>query len=165
MPSNELEPLEARRLFAISIVDDTLVVEGTGSTDTVTLSLDPADANSVRVNLNSDTPQSFNFLDIQGGILINVGASNDTVSVDESLGLVLAQTTVVGGDGDDVILMGSGSDRISGGIGNDVISSGPGRDFVYGADGDDVIDTGGNSDYVQGNAGTDTITGAGGNDR
>src|SRR6476620_6110239 len=108
-----VEQLEFRYLRAVSFSNGVVTVEGTGGADTVTLSIDPNDANSVLIKLNSDTPQSFSMDDITGGILINVGSGDDRVTVDESNGVVPVQTTVSAGDGHDTITMGAGSARVT----------------------------------------------------
>src|SRR5689334_6902533 len=94
-----VEQLEFRYLRAVSFSNGVVTVEGTGGADTVSLSIDPNDANSVLVKLNSDTPQSFPIDDVTGGILINAGSGDDVVTVDESNGIVPVQTTVSAGDG------------------------------------------------------------------
>ena len=57
--------------------------------------------------------------------------------------------------GDDVILMGGGTDEGSGGEGDDLISGGEGDDTLYGDEGDDVL---------VGDTGDDTMKGGAGND-
>src|SRR5438874_13339854 len=64
-----VEQLEFRYLRAVSFSNGVVTVDGTGGADVVTLSIDPNDANSVLITLNSDTPQSFNIDHVTGRIL------------------------------------------------------------------------------------------------
>ncbi len=86
----------------------------------------------------------------------------------------LANNTIFGFDGNDVIDGAAGDDHINGGYGNDILSGGSGIDEVDGGAGNDIIsggddnDTliaGSGNDFVDGGAGTDTYRpGASGGD-
>lgn len=71
---------------------------------------------------------------------------------------------VFGGNNDDVITTGDGSDSIYGRNGSDVINAGEGNNFVDGGDGDDSITTGSGADRVRTGNGDDTVSTGGGND-
>lgn len=64
-------------------------------------------------------------------------------------------TTIVGGQGDDVVIALGGNDRLLGGEGND---------NLYGGEGDDVLIGAGGNDKLWGGGGTDTLEGGKGND-
>jgi hypothetical protein len=73
---------------------------------------------------------------------------------------------VEGGDGSDILTMGSGHDIVTGGLGNDKIDlSAGGSDRLHGLGGDDTIVGGEHSESLYGGAGNDTLTGSGGADR
>jgi Ca2+-binding RTX toxin-like protein len=76
-----------------------------------------------------------------------------------------ALTTLVGGDGDDVLLGGDGNDlldggagddRLLGGAGNDQLLGRAGADRLLGGAGDDTLTGGGGADFLSGGAGNDT---------
>jgi Ca2+-binding RTX toxin-like protein len=115
-------------------------------------------------------------------IVIDAGAGNDRIVFEPSGGPILADASVMGGDGDDYLDMrgldghatihgGSGNDTILGGdgageviygdAGADSITGGPGPDTIFGGTGDDTIDGGGGNDIILGGDGTvDTSHGA-----
>src|SRR5262249_51282760 len=95
---------------------------------------------------------------IQGGqptvtntrqIVINGGAGNDSLSLDETNG-ALPAASISGGDGNDVLTGGSGADFIDGGTGTDRVLLGAGDDTFQWNPGD-------GSDTVEGQGGSDTM--------
>ncbi len=85
----------------------------------------------------------------------------------------IEQCTIVGTDGNDVLLGTrradvicglAGNDVIYGLRGNDVIVSGPGNDIVFAGDGDDVVHTGHGDDTADGQNGDDQVLGGAGAD-
>lgn len=66
---------------------------------------------------------------------------------------------IVGGHGDDVITVGTGSATIDGGDGDDTITGGTAADVIDGGDGHDVIDGGAGSDTIDAGDGHDVVTG------
>ena len=101
------------------------------------------------------------------GDTILAGDGNDTVTVGSG------GTSVDGGDGNDSITAGDGDDTIEGGDGhdlimagggNDSVRAGDGHDTVSGEDGDDTINAGDGNDLINGNAGMDLIDGGFGDD-
>ena len=73
--------------------------------------------------------------------------------------------TVVGDDGNNVLLGSPGSDVIVGRGGADLIDGRGGNDFICGGDGNDALRGGAGNDGVEGGAGNDTLEGGPGDDR
>jgi poly-gamma-glutamate capsule biosynthesis protein CapA/YwtB (metallophosphatase superfamily) len=71
---------------------------------------------------------------------------------------------VVGTPGDDVIVTRGGDDAVWAGGGNDLICLGDGDDFANGGDGDDHIRAGDGDDLVLGGGGADTVWSGNGDD-
>jgi len=71
---------------------------------------------------------------------------------------------LIGTDGDDVIVARGGDDSVWAGDGDDLVCLGEGDDFVNGGDGDDHIRAGDGDDFVMGHGGADTLWGGDGND-
>jgi hypothetical protein len=65
-------------------------------------------------------------------------------------------TTIVGGQGNDVIIALAGSDQLLGGEGNDNLYGGEGDDVLVGAGGNDKLWGGGGVDRIEGGKGNDT---------
>jgi Ca2+-binding RTX toxin-like protein len=75
--------------------------------------------------------------------------------------------TILCGDGDDIVLIGTGvvGSYVDGGLGNDKIVGGDGPDTVLGAAGKDQIYGGGGNDRINGAGGNDKVLGEAGADR
>ncbi len=71
---------------------------------------------------------------------------------------------ICAGGGDDIVDALGGNDIILAGAGNDVVDAGDGDDDVSGGRGADTIDGGNGNDTLRGNRGADTIRGRGGDD-
>lgn len=71
---------------------------------------------------------------------------------------------VVGGNGDDVLMLLDGDNWADGADGNDNLFSGSGADELYGGSGNDVLDSGDGTDLLDGGAGDDILAGKNGND-
>lgn len=83
------------------------------------------------------------------------------------------ETSIDGGDGDDVIFGGGGDDDIrggagddfaTGGVGNDLLDGGAGADELRGNAGDDTVRGGDGDDAIYGGGGADMLFGEGGDD-
>jgi Ca2+-binding RTX toxin-like protein len=74
-------------------------------------------------------------------------------------------STLLGGDGDDVLTGGGLRDFMMGFDGNDRISGGGGPDSLYGDAGRDRLDGGPGRDLIDGERGTDRVLGGPGRDR
>lgn len=106
------------------------------------------------------------------GNVTTVGTEADEVIVgrDQTGGV---REVLSGGDGNDVILAGSGVDTLNGDAGNDLLcgggdsdslDGGAGNDALYGGEGADSLSGGAGDDVLYGEGGNDALTGAAGND-
>jgi Ca2+-binding RTX toxin-like protein len=72
---------------------------------------------------------------------------------------------LIGGDGNDTLVSGSGEDYLEGDGGNDRLADGGGpRGRLVGGDGDDILRGGGGPDCLKGDAGVDRLIGGAGRD-
>jgi Ca2+-binding RTX toxin-like protein len=147
----------ASSLFTIqasfaTLTGGSLLVQGTGGNDVITLQTD-GDGN-LTATLNGVTSQSFPLTSINS-IDVEAGAGNDYVS----LGAGVPGSSVQGGPGDDTILGGAGNDTLGGGQGNDSVNGGPGDDSIKGGQGDDLLCGGKGNDTIFGSLGNDTLRG------
>jgi hypothetical protein len=92
-------------------------------------------------------------------VRIDVGEAQDEATINLAIAAL-----VVGGNGADRIVTGTGADTVNGGEGNDDIRTGDGGDEVVGGGGNDTIASGEGNDVVQGGLGSDTIDAGGGDD-
>ena len=90
---------------------------------------------------------------------IRAGAGNDVVDLTSQRFAFAGGVTVCGGDGDDVIWVNSGNNRLFGDAGNDRIIGGADDDIIVGGAGNDVMHGGGGSDIFTfgANWGVDTV--------
>ncbi|HYD32168.1 MAG TPA: M10 family metallopeptidase C-terminal domain-containing protein [Azospirillaceae bacterium] len=72
--------------------------------------------------------------------------------------------TILGNQGDDILMGAARADRISGGIGDDLIWGNRGGDFLFGGAGDDCLYGDLGDDTLVGGAGRDTLAGGDGAD-
>ncbi len=97
-----------------------------------------------------------------------IGTNGDDVIVGTNKADVIVtfggNDTITGGNGADVICSGFGDDVIDGGNGKDYIDAGAGDDVVDGGNGKDVIFGGADDDYLDGGKGKDDIDGGDGID-
>ena len=103
---------------------DVVVVAGNGPTPTIS-------GLSARISVSGAIAGS-------DRITVNALAGDDVVDA-SGLAANSALLTINGGDGDDVLIGGSGPDTILGGAGDDVIIGGPGADTLDGGTGDNVV--------------------------
>lgn len=87
-----------------------------------------------------------------------------TACADEILGKD-GNDIIDGRAGDDVTDGGAGDDHIVGGNGNDILCGGYGNDIIFGGSGDDQISGGAGDDRLFGDEGNDTVFGDDGNDQ
>jgi len=101
---------------------------------------------------------------------IDGGEGRDVVIINSDIGVTfnLSESnveTVVGGNGDDVIIGGGFSNVfVDGGNGDDIIIGGASDDALSGSDGNDYIDGGYGNDMLRGHRGEDTLFGGEGDD-
>jgi Ca2+-binding RTX toxin-like protein len=138
-----------------------LLVNGTRASDRISLRLKAGDPSTLEVDFD-DGSAVFPFAraDVTK-IVVNARAGNDLVRIDESGGVFTDSipTTLGGGNGNDRLEGGSGSETLIGGSGNDSIDGNRGSDRALMGAGNDtfVWDPGDGSDTVEGQAGKDTM--------
>lgn len=93
-------------------------------------------------------------------VLCSTGSSGDDLLVCGS-----GRQRLFGLGGDDVISTGPGNDSVRAGRGDDLVLGGAGRDTLAGEAGDDSLDGGTGNDLLSGGSGADSLVGAAGNDR
>jgi hypothetical protein len=141
-----VEPLESRCLLdangvTSAVVGNRLVVTGSAGNDSITLRIAPSGSSSITLSPgarvlevdsgNGSTLQRTFFPLTFNQLLVDGGAGNDTITIDESNGAFTdtVATTLVGG---------AGNDSIFGGTGGEVFVVGPGSDFINGGSGNDT---------------------------
>lgn len=174
-----LEPLEPHLLLAASISTDPpglLEVEGTGKADRIQIVIAndviSVDINRVVQQFSVDDVSGINVSSFRGNDTIEVdgyfsgsifgvlGAGNDVWNRSNSAGFDVGhREDVRGGDGDDVVAVGTFRSTLSGEGGNDLLIGGPNYDTIFGGDGDDTIKGGASKDFLAGEGGADVING------
>ncbi len=126
---------------------DTVTVNGTNATDTMTVA---SSAGTVSV---TGLPWAVSILNAEGAndrLTINGLAGDDVINAN-TLAAGLVALTVNGGLGGDLVVGSAGGDLVNGGDGNDTALLGAGNDVFVWNPGDD-------NDVIEGQAGTDTLT-------
>jgi Ca2+-binding RTX toxin-like protein len=113
---------------------DTIVINGTGGDDVISLSLE----NGALVIDGLASRVVIEHFDFNDTISIN-GLGGDDVLVASDVGLGGPQLVFNGGAGDDVLIGGAGNDRLLGGAGDDVLIGGGGTDVLDGGPGDNIL--------------------------
>jgi Ca2+-binding RTX toxin-like protein len=72
--------------------------------------------------------------------------------------------SIMVGDGNDIVDGGPGDDHIGGGNGNDMVFGGAGNDTIYAGEGNDAVDGGTGADVLDGGSHRNVIRGGGGGD-
>lgn len=176
------EPLEHRLLLAATLTHrGTLVVNGTAAGDVIVVRRDPLRTSKILATVNN-VGAKFNAQSVKR-IEIYGQAGADSLTLDDSLGIIsargaslfgggggdtlvggLAAAYFEGGPGDDSILGSSKGDLILGGRGRDTVAGGRGDDFVSGGDDDDRLAGARGNDHLYGDAGNDSLFGEDGDD-
>jgi len=159
-----------RATKAVRIIDVTgfailsrgvLSINGTSGADSISVIRDASGRNiTVAVGTRSATFPLASVLQV----VIDAGGGNDVISLqrgDGSRALPVA-STILGGNGNDIITGGASSDEISGGAGNDVIFGMNDGDRLTGNAGNDRLDGGDGNDLLDGSDGADVMRGGGG---
>jgi Ca2+-binding RTX toxin-like protein len=139
-----------------------LSVEGTRAGDKIALRLQAGDPGVLQVDVGDDGSADFSFdRNKIASIAVAAGAGDDAVRIDESNGAFTDSipTAIDGGDGNDTIAGGKGSELLLGGDGNDSIDGNGGNDVAFLGAGDDtfVWDPGDGSDTIEGQDGSDAM--------
>lgn len=140
------------------------VVDAGAGDDNIRVSNDPNQKGGVIVDVNGQqyhlSAEEARNLEIRGG------KGNDTIIVDPDVKvgnwfdrLTNRGITLDGGDGDDILIGGSGNDTIRGGRGNDIILGGDGNDRINGGDGNDIIMDWSGNNRMRGGRGQDMVIG------
>jgi Ca2+-binding RTX toxin-like protein len=150
------EPLESRRLLAVSVADGLLTIVGTNRSDRIEV-IRRDDDGQIRVQLNA-TETRFPIGEISR-VLINARGGNDFIEFSGRNGGISFPANLNGGKGNDTIHAGLADDTISGGNGHDRIEAYAGDDLISGGNGDDVIQGADGHDTLRGDAGNDKLYG------
>ena len=139
----------------------TLQITGDGASDKLALHLAPGDPNTLQVDVGEDGTVDFSF-DRSTFSAINVqgGGGDDEIRIDDSFGSFSTQpVTIDGGAGNDTLIGGDGNDLLLGGGGDDSIDGNRGSDVALMGGGDDTFswDPGDGSDTVEGQGGKDLL--------
>jgi ELWxxDGT repeat protein len=145
------------------ITSGVLQIAGTADADVIKLYRRASNNKMLQVDVNG-TISSFRLKGITR-IQISTGDEADTITFDETNGIITAAAKVYAGAGNDTVTTGSGGDRVIGGAGDDWINAGAGNDAVYGEAGNDRLFGGAGNDYLVGGAGTNVLRGGAGTDR
>ncbi len=159
LPECDITTLNDVGGFATAVLQDdadnpganVLLVTGTARGDVIVIEPRPSDQSQIRVRINGHVAGLFDADDVSRVVVFGL-AGNDKIVISAGLN---QPATILGDNGNDTIVAGSGDTEVSGGSGNDKIVGGRGNDTLCGDSGNDVI---------VGGAGNDTIFGEGGND-
>ncbi len=164
-----MEPLEGRRLLAVSVIVNggVLFINDDSASSAISVGYagtqpgggGEVDTTKIIVGTNADPIQTFDASTI-GEVIIDGQGGNDSIEMNLPI-----RSTIHGGDGNDRISGGAGNDVISGEGGNDTILGNGGRDVIFGGEGNDVVSGGSGPDVLLGENGDDTVVGGAGDDR
>lgn len=147
-----------------------LSITGTAGADSISVTLDKT-GKSIGVSVGRSV-STFSLASVKQ-INIDAGDGNDSIALQRSDGTraVPVGSSILGGNGNDIITGGAGADSIFGGNGNDQIFGMAGNDNLNGNIGDDTINGGDGNDLLNGAGnhfaiadGADVIRGGNGND-
>ncbi len=139
-----------------------LKVNGTGANDRIALRLKTGQPGILEIDFGDDGSADFRVRrDRVNRIAVDARAGDDFIRIDEANGAFTDSipTALDGGDGNDNLAGGSGTELLLGGFGNDSIDGNRGDDLALMGAGDDrfVWDPGDGSDTIEGQAGSDTM--------
>jgi hypothetical protein len=157
-----MEPLEARRLFTVFILNREVVIVGRNTADQVTIARNPIHTSQLLVSLNGSVA-TFASAAVDR-FRINTKGGSDMVQVESTSGAIDQPRFVDLGDGNDTLISIAGRDIVQGQGGDDSIRSGSSADKVVGGDGNDTILGEEGGDFLSGGSGNDRLMGEGGID-
>lgn len=134
-----------------TVGDDTISVTGISATSTKPAQVRVSSRGLVRYFAKSA---------LNGVVTVDGNSGNDTITVNA----FNFEANIDGGDGNDVLTGGAGSDHLRGRGGNDRLYGGGGADWVAGDAGNDQLFGGSGNDVLIGGAGDDTLDGGTGAD-
>jgi Ca2+-binding RTX toxin-like protein len=160
-----LESLESRDLMSVTSVvlsAGTLKVVANNANDNIEIR-QGVYGTGTQVTVKDKTMASNNYWSFNAAsvqrIVVEMNGGNDRLDSNAS-----KPTSVLAGDGDDVIITGNSADEIHGGNGNDLVFAGGGNDLVFGEAGNDVLHGGAGNDKLFGGSGVNQLGGEAGND-
>ena len=133
-----IEHLEGRRLLAVYMDGNTLVIDGTEGADVITITSDPflggliVNDNGEEIRWSQASLASFD------GVRIMGFGGDDQILVADN---ILLKAYIDGGDGNDVLQGGMGDDTLMGGEGDDTLTGNAGADWLDGGAGVNVVVT------------------------
>jgi Ca2+-binding RTX toxin-like protein len=159
-----LELLEPRRHLSVGLSrGGTLYATGASGNDTIIVVRDTHKARRIDV-IENGVFARFAVKSVRR-IALSGGAGNDTISVNDSAGIIAPQNILLdGGDGADRLNDGVSGATLLGGNGNDTIVGGSGADYILAGSGDDACWGGAGDDQIYGEGGNDQLFGQNGND-
>jgi Ca2+-binding RTX toxin-like protein len=151
------EPLETRRLYAVTATSAGGVLTVLGDDNANAISVSRNAAGNLLVNRGAvpilgapATALGINSVRVSG-----LGG-NDNLLLDETGG-ALPRATLSGGGGNDTLAGGSGADTLNGDEGDDVLLGGGANDQLFGGSGNDALTGGAGADRASGQAGNDRM--------
>src|SRR5262249_14998320 len=153
-----LDALEARDVpTTVSLFNGTLTITGTDGADSIYVKQTDTQTTVSGVTGFFETNEIRR-------IVVNSGAGNDTVILDQAGFEVTKPAVIRAGAGNDTVHGGLAADYIDGEAGNDRLQGSGGADQIAGDTGNDLISGNAGSDSLAGGAGNDSLYGGGGVD-
>ncbi len=151
-----MEMLEPRLMMSAGHL---WTIRGTSAADTIVVAPDANDPGVLHCTINGVDAGSRDVSSLRG-IRVVAGNGDDTVHLDlTNDALANLRCTILGGNGDDLLVGGVENDRIIGGRGNDQLEGGDGTNYLQGDSGNDTLTGGAGNDLLRGGTGSDTLRG------
>ena len=145
---------------SVGVSGGLMSISGDDEIDRVELRRSDVDPSMLTFDVDGNhVPDGSVVLNSVKSISADLGGGNDSFKVTEDNGPITdtRPTTVIGGNGEDLLLGGSGTETLIGGNDNDSINGGKGNDALFGGLDNDFIrwDAGDGADLVDGGPGDD----------